>query len=82
VNKGSALEAWAAHLGIPREQVMAIGDNWNDREMLEFAGLPIVMGNSVPELQSLGWPVTLSNDSSGVAHAIRQFALNDSRGAQ
>jgi len=76
VNKGSALEAWAAHLGIAREEVMAIGDNWNDREMLEFAGLPIAMGNCVPELHELGCEVTLSNDASGVAHAIRKHVLN------
>ena len=55
---------------------MAIGDNWNDREMLEFAGFPVVMGNSVPELKSLGWTVTLSNDENGVAEAIRSYALN------
>jgi Cof subfamily protein (haloacid dehalogenase superfamily) len=76
VNKGSALEAWAAHRGIAREEVMAVGDNWNDREMLEFAGRPVLMGNSLSELKSLGWPVTLSNDASGVAHAIRNYALN------
>jgi 5-amino-6-(5-phospho-D-ribitylamino)uracil phosphatase len=76
VNKGSALEAWAAHLGIAREDVMAIGDNWNDREMLEFAGVPVAMGNCVPELQSLGCRMTLSNDANGVAHAIRNYALN------
>jgi hypothetical protein len=55
---------------------MALGDNWNDREMLEYAGVPVVMGNCVPELQSLGWPITLSNDQHGVAHAIRKYALN------
>jgi Cof subfamily protein (haloacid dehalogenase superfamily) len=76
VNKGSALEAWAAHLGIAREEVMAIGDNWNDREMLEFAGVPVIMGNCIPELQTQGWHPTLSNDASGVAHAIRKFALS------
>ena len=78
VTKGVALEDWARKRGIAREHVMAIGDNWNDREMLEFAGLPVVMDNSVPELKSLGWPVTLSNDSDGVAHAIRKYALNGS----
>lgn len=77
VNKGSALEAWAAHLGIARAEVMALGDNWNDREMLEFAGVPVVMGNCVPELHSLGCRVTLSNDANGVAHAIREYALNE-----
>jgi 5-amino-6-(5-phospho-D-ribitylamino)uracil phosphatase len=76
VNKGAALEAWAGQLGVAREEIMAIGDNWNDREMLEFAGVPVVMGNSVPELKSLGWPVTESNDANGVAQAIRKFALN------
>jgi Cof subfamily protein (haloacid dehalogenase superfamily) len=76
VNKGSALQAWAAHLGIARDEVMAIGDNWNDREMLEFAGLPVAMGNCVPELHELGCEITLSNDASGVAHAIRKYVLN------
>ena len=73
--KGAALEEWARRRGIQREEVMAIGDNWNDREMLEFAGLPIVMGNSVSELKSLGWSVTLTNDEGGVAQAIRTYAL-------
>lgn len=75
VSKGAALAEWARRRGVEREAVMAIGDNWNDREMLEFAGLPIVMGNSVPELKSLGWAVTLSNDQAGVAQAIRTHAL-------
>jgi len=76
VTKGAGLREWARQRGIPRENVMAIGDNWNDREMLEFAGLPIVMANSVAELKSRGWRVTLSNDECGVAHAIRAYALN------
>jgi Cof subfamily protein (haloacid dehalogenase superfamily) len=76
VTKGAALAEWARRRGIAREDVMAIGDNWNDRDMLEFAGLPVVMGNSVAELKSLGWPVTLSNDQSGVAEAIRTYALS------
>jgi Cof subfamily protein (haloacid dehalogenase superfamily) len=75
VTKGMALAAWARQLGIAREEIMAIGDNWNDREMLEYAGLPVVMGNSVPELKSLGWALTLSNDECGVAHAIRTHVL-------
>ena len=74
-SKGAALAEWAQRRGIRREEVMAIGDNWNDREMLEFAGLAVVMGNSVPELKSLGWPVTLTNDEGGLAEAIRTYAL-------
>jgi len=75
VTKGAALAEWVRRRGITRDQVMAVGDNWNDREMLEFAGLPVLMGNCIPELKSLGWVVTLSNDENGVAEAIRTFAL-------
>ncbi len=74
-SKGAALAEWARRRGVGREDVMAVGDNWNDREMLEFAGLPVVMGNSVPELKALGWAVTLSNDEGGLAAAIRKYAL-------
>jgi Cof subfamily protein (haloacid dehalogenase superfamily) len=77
VTKGFALAEWAQRRGVLQPEVMAIGDNWNDREMLEFAGFPVVMGNSVPELQSLGWTVTLSNDENGVAEAIRTYALHE-----
>ena len=75
VTKGVTLKEWARRRGIAREEIMAIGDNWNDREMLEFAGLPVVMANSVAELKSLGWAITLSNDESGVAAAINAYAL-------
>ena len=75
VSKGAILAEWAARQGYAREEIMAIGDNLNDREMLEFAGLPVVMGNSVSELKSSGWRETLSNDEAGVAVAIMAYAL-------
>jgi Cof subfamily protein (haloacid dehalogenase superfamily) len=71
-SKGHALERWANFRGIPREQVMAIGDNYNDIEMLAFAGLPFIMGNASEELRGKGWAVTLANDQNGVAAAIEQ----------
>ena len=71
-SKGHALERWANYRGIPREQVMAIGDNYNDIEMLAFAGRPFIMGNAAEELRRNGWAVTLSNDQNGVAAAIEQ----------
>jgi hypothetical protein len=74
-SKGTTLAEWTAMRGLKREEVMAIGDNFNDREMLEFAGLPIVMANSVPELKTQGWRETLSNDDGGVAAAIVEYAL-------
>ena len=76
-SKGATLAEWAAVRGFTRDEVMAIGDNFNDREMLEFAGLPVVMANSVPELKGLGWRQTLSNDEGGVAAAIREYALEN-----
>ena len=71
-SKGHALERWAAHRGLPRDQVMAIGDNYNDVEMLEFAGRPVLMGNAAEELKQNGWAVTLSNAESGVAAAVEE----------
>ncbi len=71
-SKGHALERWAGHRGIARAQVMAIGDNYNDVEMLEFAGRPVLMGNAAAELKQNGWAVTLSNAESGVAAAVEE----------
>jgi Cof subfamily protein (haloacid dehalogenase superfamily) len=76
-SKGSSLAEWAALRGFARVEVMAIGDNHNDLEMLTFAGIPVVMGNSVPELKAYGWHETGTNDENGVAHAIEQFALRE-----
>jgi Cof subfamily protein (haloacid dehalogenase superfamily) len=71
-SKGHALERWANYRGIPREEVMAIGDNYNDIEMLAFSGVPFIMGNASEELRGRGWAVTLSNEENGVAAAIDQ----------
>lgn len=76
-SKGHALERWANYRGIPREQVMAIGDNFNDLEMLAFAGTPFIMGNASEELKSRGWPVTSSNDENGVAAAVEQVLTRE-----
>jgi len=75
--KGRALAWRAAQLGIAREEVMAVGDNFNDLDMLEFAGLPVVMANSVEELKQRGWAITGDNENAGLAAAIRRFAFED-----
>ena len=72
-SKGHALERWAAHRGLRREEVMAIGDNHNDVEMLEFAGHAVIMGNACEELRERGWQLTLGNDQCGVATAISEI---------
>jgi Cof subfamily protein (haloacid dehalogenase superfamily) len=71
-SKGHALARWAAYRGYHREQVMAIGDNHNDVEMLEFAGHPVIMGNACEELRARGWSVTLGNHECGVAAALAE----------
>jgi hydroxymethylpyrimidine pyrophosphatase-like HAD family hydrolase len=73
--KGRALASWAERCGIPANEVMAIGDNFNDIEMLEFAGVPVLMGNRSAGLEREGWAVTLSNDQDGVAEALQRFVL-------
>lgn len=72
-DKGRAVRQLAESLGIPREAVMAIGDNHSDIDMLAYAGCPVVMGNATAELKSVGWPITASNDEDGVARAIERF---------
>ena len=71
-SKGHAVERWAKWRNIPREQVMAIGDNYNDIEMLQFAGYPVVMGNSPADMKRHGWMETLSNDENGIANALER----------
>lgn len=76
-SKGIGVEKLAAHHGLTPENVMVCGDNFNDLEMLEFAGTPVVMGNAAPELQECAsFHTTLSNDENGVARAIEEFILN------
>lgn len=73
--KGRALAWRAGQLGLSRDEVMAVGDNFNDIEMLEYAGSPVVMGNAVGPLKARGWPVTGAQDVAGLAQAIRKFVL-------
>ena len=69
-SKGHALERWVNHRGITRDQVMAVGDNYNDIEMLAFAGRPFIMENASEELRGRGWTETRSNAEGGVAAAV------------
>jgi hypothetical protein len=74
-SKGRTLAHWAGSQAIPAAATLAIGDNYNDADMLEWAGRPVVMANAPPGLLERGWSVTSTNDEAGVAAAIRQFAL-------
>jgi Cof subfamily protein (haloacid dehalogenase superfamily) len=75
-SKGAALDCLARIRGLEAEQIMAIGDNLNDLEMLDYSGHGVVMGNASAEIRALaerrGWQVTASNDEDGVALAIEE----------
>jgi len=76
VTKGSALERLAARLGVDRRETMAIGDNWNDVHMLEWAGQGVIMGNAALELRTMaklnGWKQAPHNDRDGVAVVLEK----------
>lgn len=76
VTKAFALEKLAKKLGIPSEDIMALGDANNDLEMLKFSGLGIAMGNASDYVKSLADYVTDSNDKNGVAKTIEKYLLN------
>ena len=73
-SKAHAIEDYARSLGIDASEVMAIGDNFNDQSMLEYAGRAVLMGNAGDEMQDLarlhGWTVAQTNDQDGVAAVL------------
>lgn len=72
-DKGLALEALAKHLNIPLSDTMAIGDAGNDLSMIQRSGFGVCMSNGFSEVKSVADYITLSNEESGVAHAINKF---------
>ena len=85
VSKGWALERLAARLGVDRRETMAIGDNWNDVDMLEWAGQGVMMGHAAVELRAMarmrGWKQAPPNDEDGVA-VVLEAALARQASAQ
>ena len=73
--KGQALAALCAKLGIDRSEVMAFGDGLNDLDMLQFAGIPIAMGNADPLIREKAAYITASNNEAGLAKALIHFGL-------
>jgi Cof subfamily protein (haloacid dehalogenase superfamily) len=87
VSKGVGVEAAASERGLRPEEVMAIGDNFNDLEMLQYAGTSVLMGNAEASLRTLlrhdlagCHHTTATNDEDGVALAIEQFILKQGSG--
>lgn len=73
VSKGNALERLTAHLHIPMNEVMAIGDNFNDISMLERVGISVAIGNAEADVKQICQHVSRSNDQNGVAYIINKL---------
>jgi HAD superfamily hydrolase (TIGR01484 family) len=77
VNKGNAVRYLAEEmLGLENHHVMTIGDNFNDVEMLDYAGISVAMGNAPPEVQAIANWVAPSIELDGAAIAIEKFLLS------
>jgi hypothetical protein len=74
-SKAIALEKLGEHYGIRREEMIAVGDGYNDISMIEYAGLGVAMGNAPDDIKQQADYVTLSNENDGVAHVIEKFIL-------
>lgn len=76
VDKGHAMRIVGDMLGLDKSQIMGIGDQENDLSLVQQAGFGVAMGNAIAMVKESADYITKSNNKSGVAHAIRKFALN------
>lgn len=72
-SKGAGLQALAEHLGLRREEVLAIGDSSNDRQMLEYAGTAVVVANGSENMKNMADLIAPSNDADGVAWVLNRI---------
>lgn len=77
VTKGTSLNHLIQELGIKREEVIAMGDSYNDQAMIEFAGLGVAMGNAPDDIKEIADYVTATNMKDGVAKVVEEFVLGD-----
>jgi len=73
--KGHAIRFLAAHFGCDMKEVIAVGDSWNDRDMIEAAGLGVAMGNAVEPLKAVADFITATNNEDGVRLVVERFIL-------
>ena len=74
-SKALAMEKIGERYGIKREEMVAVGDGFNDLSMIEYAGLGVAMGNAKDAIKQRAGYVTLSNDEDGIAHVINKYIL-------
>ncbi|WP_026690289.1 Cof-type HAD-IIB family hydrolase [Alteribacter aurantiacus] len=82
VSKASGLQKVASHLGIPRERIIAFGDENNDLEMIDYVGTGVAMSNAIDELKAIANEITYSNEEDGIARFLEErlsFTTNTSK---
>jgi len=72
-SKTNAIQLLMAKYGIQQDEIIAIGDNYNDKSMIEFAGMGIAMGNAPDEIKKVADYITDTNNNDGVAKALKKF---------
>ena len=77
VDKWGAIEKLADRLQINKEEIMAIGDNMNDKRMVENAGLGVMMENCAPYMKEFADVIVKDNNNDGVAEAIEKYVLSE-----
>lgn len=75
IEKSQSIDALIKTIGIDRTEVIAVGDGYNDKSMIEYAGLGVAMANASTEVQDVADYITYSNEEDGVAHVIEKFVL-------
>ncbi len=75
IDKALSLQRLLDHTGVKREEMVAMGDGFNDLSMIEFAGLGVAMANAQPSVQEAADYITLSNEEDGVAHAVLNLII-------
>ncbi len=73
IDKAASLARLIKTLGIEREEIIAVGDGYNDISMIEYAGLGVAMANAASDIKAKADFVTLSNEEDGVAHVLKKF---------
>ncbi|MDA7026067.1 Cof-type HAD-IIB family hydrolase [Bacillus sp. CLL-7-23] len=73
INKAIGLEKVANHYNVPKERIIAFGDEDNDLEMLEFAGCGVAMGNGIEGVKQIADHVTTSNEQDGIAVFLKDY---------
>jgi len=77
ISKGRLVQVLAERVGVPREEIMVLGDMENDLEMFRNAGFGVAMGNASDAVKSIAQAVTLTNDEDGFAAAIHRHVFGD-----